>query len=160
MPTRSVAAEPNQHTIVATTTFNAPRDLLFKIMTDPELIPQWWGPRALTTTVDRMEPRSGGSWRYIVNNPKGDDWIFHGVYHVIEAPERIIFTYEYEAEPWHVSMESYRFEDQDGTTKMTVTSLFQSVEDRDNMLQSDWEDGEIESLERLEELLAKSQVSV
>lgn len=155
MSKRSLVAEPNQHSIVATSIFNAPRALVFKVMTDPQAIPQWWGPRNLTTTVDKMEPQSGGSWRYVVSAQNGDEWAFHGVYHAIEAPERIIFTYEYEAEPGHVSLETTMFEDHDGGTKLTTISVFQTIEDRDNMLQSDWQEGEAESMGRLEELLAK-----
>ncbi len=155
MSKRSLGAEPNQHSIVATSIFNAPRELVFKVMTDPDAIPQWWGPRNLTTTVDKMEPQSGGSWRYVVHNQKGNEWAFHGVYHTIEAPVRIVFTYEYEALPGKVSLETTMFEDHDGGTKMTTISVFQSIEDRDSMMQSDMQEGDAESMDRLEELLAK-----
>ncbi len=154
MPKRNLVAEPNQHSIVATCIFNAPRELVFKIMNDPELIPQWWGPRNLTTVVDKMEPHSGGSWRYIVKGQKGDEWIFHGVYHSIEAPLQIIFTYEDEGLPGKVSLETYLFEDHDSGTKMTTISVFQSVEDRDNMMKSGMQEGGDEAMDRLEELLA------
>lgn len=160
MSKRSLVAEPKQHSIVATCIFNAPRELVFKIMTDPETIPQWWGPRNLTTTVDKMEPRSGGSWRYVVSAQNGKEWAFHGVYHAIEAPVRTVFTYEYEGLPGHVSMETAMFEDHDGGTKVTIISVFQTIEDRDNMLQSDWQEGEEESMDRLEELLAKMHAVV
>jgi len=157
MPKRSLVAEPKQHSIVATTIFTAPREIVFKIMTDPETIPLWWGPRSCTTTVDKMDPWSGGSWRYVVNSPKGDEWAFHGVYHTIEAPLRNIFTYEYEGLPGKVSLESTMYEDHDGGTLVTPTSVFQSIEDRDEMMQSDWQEGENEAMDRLEELLAKVQ---
>jgi len=161
MPKRSIVAEPNQHSIVATTVFNAPRELVFSVMTDPEMMPEWWGPCNLTTTVDKMEVWSGGSWRFVVYGEKGKEWAFHGVYHAIEAPERIVFTYEYEDLPGHVSLETTLFEDQDGGTKMTTISVFQSVEDRDGMMESDMNEGDQESMDRLEELLtAKMQVAV
>lgn len=159
MPKRNLVAEPHQHSIVATCIFNAPREHVFKIMTDPETIPQWWGPRSCTTTVDKMEPWSGGNWRFVVNSQKGDEWAFHGVYHAIEAPLRNIFTYEYEGAPGKVSLESTIYEDHDGGTLVTTTSVFQTIEDRDEMMQSDWQEGEEEAMARLEELLAEMRVA-
>src|SRR4051795_7591973 len=131
MSNRSLTAEPNQHSIVATRIFNAPRELVFKVMNDPEAIPEWWGPRNLTTTVDKAEPRSGGSWRYVVRDQKGNEWAFHGVYHSIEAPVQTVSTNEWEGLPGHVSMETVMFEDHDGGTKVTTISVFQTIEDRD-----------------------------
>ena len=158
MPKRSIVAEPNQLSIVSTCIFNAPREIVFKIMTDPETIPQWWGPRSCTTIVDKMEPWSGGSWRYVVSNTKGNEWAFHGVYHTMEAPIRNIFTHEYEGRPGRVSMESTMYEDHDEGTLVTTTSVFQTIEDRDEMMQSDWQEGENEAMDLLEELLAKMRV--
>jgi uncharacterized protein YndB with AHSA1/START domain len=157
MPKRNLVAEPEQHSIVATCIFNAPRELVFKIMTDPELIPQWWGPRSLTTVVDKMEPWSGGSWRYVVSSKNGDEWAFHGVYHTIEAPLWNVFTYEDEGLPGKVSLESTMYEDHEGGTKVTTISVFQSIEDRDNMMESGMQEGGNETMDRLEELLAKLQ---
>jgi uncharacterized protein YndB with AHSA1/START domain len=158
MPKRNLVVVPNQHSIVATCFIDAPRDLVFKVMNDPETIPQWWGPRVLTTVVDKMEPWSGGSWRYVVSNTKGDEWAFHGVYHTIEAPLQTVFTYEYEGLPGKVSLETTKYEDQDGGTLLTTTSIFQSVEDRDDMMASDMQEGSDQTMDRLEELLTKMQV--
>jgi len=158
MPKRNLVAVPNQHSIIATCFINAPRDLVFKVMNDPETIPQWWGPRVLTTVVDKMEPWSGGSWRYVVSNTKGDEWAFHGIYHTIEAPLQTVLTYEYEGLPGKVSLETTTYEEQEGGTLLTTTSVFQSVEDRDDMMQSDMQDGSDQTMDRLEELLTKMQV--
>lgn len=154
MSKRSLVVEPQQHSIIATVQFNAPRDLVFRVMTDPATIPQWWGPRSLTTTVDKMEPWSGGSWRYIVSDPKGNAWIFHGVYHTIEAPVRNIFTYEDEALPGQVSLETTLYEDHEGGTKVTTISVYQSIADRDAMMESGMQEGGDETMVRLAELLA------
>ena len=126
MPKRNLVAIPSQPSLVATCFFNAPRDLVFKVMNDPETIPEWWGPRVLTTVVDKMEPWSGGSWRYVVTNSKGDEWAFHGVYHTIEAPLQTVLTYEYEGLPGKVSLETTLYEDQDGGTLLTTISVFHS----------------------------------
>ena len=89
-----------------------------------------------------MEPWSGGSWRYVVSSQKGDEWRFHGVYHTIEAPLQMIFTYEDEGLPGKVSLETTIYEEHEGGTKVTTISVYQSIEDRDNMVQSDMQEGE------------------
>ena len=155
MPKRNIVAEPGQHSIISTCVFNAPRELVFKLMHDPELIPQWWGPRILTTVVDKMEPRSGGSWRYVVGSEPGNQWFFHGVYHTVEAPVRSIFTYEDESLPGKVSLETTLYEDYEGGTKVTTISVYQTIEDRDNMMDSGMQEGGNETMDRLEELLEK-----
>jgi len=157
MSNRSLVAEPQQHSITATSIFKAPRELVFKVMTDPATIPQWWGPSNLTTTVDRMEPWSGGSWRYVLSDGKGHEWRFHGVYHAIEAPIRNIFTYEDEDLPGKVSLESTVYEEYDGGTKVITTSVFQTIADRDAMMTSGMQEGGAETMDRLGALLARMQ---
>lgn len=146
--------EPGKQEIIMTRTFDAPRDLLFRTMTDPNLIPQWWGPRYLTTTVDEMDPRPGGRWRYVQRDPQGSEHAFHGVYHDVTAPERLVFTFEYEGQPGHVLLETVTLEEVDGRTRLTDQSVFQSVADRDGMVQNGMESGATETMDRLEELAA------
>jgi uncharacterized protein YndB with AHSA1/START domain len=146
--------EPGKQEIVGTRTFDAPRDLVFKTMMDPKLIPQWWGPRAHTTKVDEMEVRPGGRWRYVVRDPDGNEHAFHGFYHAITAPERCVFTFEYEGVPGHVVLETVTLDEVDGKTRMTDQSVFQSVADRDGMVQSGMETGATEMMDRLDELVA------
>jgi uncharacterized protein YndB with AHSA1/START domain len=126
-------------------------------MTDPATIPQWWGPRNLATIVDKMEPWSGGSWRYLVRDSKGKEWRFHGVYHTIAAPDQVVFTYEDEDLPGKVSLETTLYEDHDGGTKVTTISVFQTIADRDAMMASDMQEGGNETMERLAALLAQLQ---
>src|SRR4051794_26599347 len=95
----NVTAEPGKQDIVLTRTFNAPRALVFKAYTDPKLISQWWGPRKYETIVDKMEVKKGGLWRYINRGSDGQEFAFNGVYHEIAAPERLIYTYEFEGMP-------------------------------------------------------------
>jgi uncharacterized protein YndB with AHSA1/START domain len=151
----NLVAEPGNHAIVVTHVFDAPRDLVFKVCADPKHIPQWWGPHNLTTVVDKMEMRPGGLWRYIQHDAEGQEYAFHGVYHQISAPERLVFTFEFEGMPGHVLLETVTFEEQAGKTILTDCSVFQSVADRDGMLSSGMESGATESMERLAELLAK-----
>jgi uncharacterized protein YndB with AHSA1/START domain len=150
-------AEPGKQEIVMTRVFDAPRELVFKACTDPNLIPQWWGPKYLTTTVDRMDVKQGGIWRFIHHDADGNKYAFHGVYHEILSPERLIYTFEFEPVPGHVSLETATFEEHDGKTKLTDRSVFQTIEDRDGMLQSGMEEGAVETWDRLAELLEKMQ---
>ncbi len=150
-----VVAEPGTHEIIMTREFNAPRELVFKVLTDPALIPQWWGPKDYTTTVDKMEVKAGGIWRYVQRGAEGE-FGFHGVYHEIVPNERIVDTFEFEGMPGHVLLETLTLEEHDGKTIVKNSSVFQSVADRDGTLQSGMEEGANESWDRLEELLKTS----
>ncbi|HEX3211837.1 MAG TPA: SRPBCC family protein [Actinomycetota bacterium] len=150
-----VVADPGTHEIVITRSFDAPRDLVFKAFTDPEAVGQWWGLDSTETVVDQLEARPGGRWRFVGREGDGSEYGFHGVYHDLQDPERIVYTFEFEGMPGHVLLETIVFEDQDGRTLMTDTSVFQSVADRDGMLKSGMESGAAESLDRLEAYLAK-----
>ena len=144
---------PSDREIVMERVFNAPRELVFKAYTDPNLIPKWWGPRRYTTTVDKMDVRVGGAWRFVQRDAAGNEYAFNGEYREIAPPDRLSYTFEFEGMPGHVLLETVTFEERDGRTKVTVTSLFASVEDRDGMLESGMEEGANESQERLAELL-------
>ena len=147
--------EPGKQEIVVTRVFDAPRDLVFKACTDPNLIASWWGPRRLTTTIDKMEVKPGGMWRFVQRDIEGHVFAFHGVYHEVTVPERCVQTFEFEGVPGHVAMDTTTFEEVDGKTKLTQQSVFQSVEDRDGMVQSGMQEGASESMDRLAELLAE-----
>ncbi len=151
----NLIAEPGKQEIVITRIFDAPRELVFRAITDPNLIPQWWGPKGLTTVVDRMDVRPGGVWRFAQRDAGGNEFAFHGVYHAIVSPERLVSTFEFEGTPGHVLLETETFEEQDGKTKLTDQNVFQSVEDRDGMLSSGMEDGWAETMDRFADLLAK-----
>lgn len=150
-----VIAEPGKQEIIMTRSFDSPRELVFKAYTDPKLIPQWWGRRNSTTTVDKLEVREGGRWRFVQREADGQEFGFHGVFHAIVAPERIVQTFEFEGVPGHVLLETATFEQRVGKTILTAQSVFQSVEDRDGMVQSGMEEGAGETMDRLEGLLGR-----
>ena len=155
-PTK-ITAEPGKQEIFITREFDAPREMVFKAFTDPKLVVRWLGPRDLTMRLEKFEPRNGGSWRYIHADPSGREYAFHGVNHEVATPERIIGTFEFEGLPekGHVVLETVRFETLPGNrTKITNQSVFQSVADRDGMIQSGMERGVIDSHDRLDEILA------
>ena len=151
----NLIAEPGKQEIIITRVFDAPRERVFKTYTDPDLIPQWWGPKNLTTTVDKMDVRPGGVWRFVQRDADGNEYAFNGVYHQIVPPERLVGTFEFEGVPGHVSLETVTLEDLKGKTKLTEKSVFQTVEDRDGMLKSGMEEGVAETMDRLAELIAK-----
>ena len=144
---------PSDREIVMTRAFDAPRDLVFKAYTDPNVIPQWWGQRDSTTIVDKMDVRPGGLWRFVQQAQDGSELGFRGEFREIVPPERLVYTFEFEGMPGHILVETITFEEQDGTTTLTSTSVFDSIEDRDGMLSSGMEEGVAESLDRLEEYL-------
>jgi uncharacterized protein YndB with AHSA1/START domain len=150
-----IVAEPNTPQFVITREFDAPRDLLFRAYTDPELLVQWLGPRALTMTIDRLEARDGGTWRFIHRDADGNEFGFHGVHHGTPSPDNgIVRTFEFEGFPGYVSLETLTFEERGHKTVARTNVVFQSVEARDGHLQSGMEGGFNESMERLDELLA------
>ncbi len=153
-----VMAEPGRQELFIVREFDAPRELLFKAHTDPNLFAQWIGPRRYTTKMETFEARAGGSWRMIQRDKDGSQYGFHGVYHEVTPLERIIWTFEFEGLPetGHVSLETVVFEElPGGRTKVTSQAVYRSVADRDGMVQSGMEEGVNEGYERLDELLQK-----
>ncbi len=147
--------EPGKQEVIMTREFDAPRELVWKVYMDPDLLAQWWGPRSLTTEVEKMEVRPGGQWRFLQRDIDGNEYAFHGVYHETRFPERIVDTFEFEGMPGHVVLETTTLEEHDGKTRLTTQSVFQSVEDRDGMVQSGMQDGASESMDRLMNILVK-----
>ena len=147
-------SKPSDREIAMTRVFDAPRELVFEAYTDPKHIPHWWGLRDHTTIVDTMDVRPGGLWRYVQRAPDGTEFAFNGEYREVEPPARLVSTFEFEGMPGHVVVDTATFDEVDGKTTLTVTSLFQSVADRDGMLESGMEAGANESWDRLAELLS------
>jgi uncharacterized protein YndB with AHSA1/START domain len=149
-----VVAEPGKHEIRMTREFNAPRELVFNAYTNPALMAKWWGPATVTVIIDKMDVRRGGLWRFVQREPDGSEYAFHGVYHQVIAPERLVNTFEFEGLPGHVALETLVFEDIEGGTRIVNSSIYQSIADRDGMVQSGMEVGAAESWDRFEALLA------
>jgi uncharacterized protein YndB with AHSA1/START domain len=150
---------PGEREIRIERVFDAPRDRVFAVYTDPALIPEWWGPRETTTIVDEMDVRAGGRWRFIVRDAGGTETAFRGAYREVTPPERIVQTFEWEPMAGHVSVETATFEDLGDRTKVTTVSLFHTPHERDGMLASGMEGGLNETYARLDELLAKLAAS-
>ena len=153
----TVTAEPGRQEVIITREFDAPRELVYKAHIDPDLYVQWLGPRGYEMILDTFEPHNGGRYRYIHKDQNGNEFAFHGVFHEM-SEERMIQTFEFEGlpEPGHVTLDTMRLESLPGNrTRITIQSLFQSVADRDGMVQAGMEHGMREGYERLDEVLAK-----
>jgi uncharacterized protein YndB with AHSA1/START domain len=156
MAKTEIEVVPGKQEIVMTRVFGATRELLFKAFAVPQLFAKWWGPRRLTNDIDRMDVRPGGSWRVVQRDDAGHEFAFHGVYHDVVSPQRMVQTFEFEGAPGHVLLQTATFEEVEAGTMLTLKSIFESVEDRDAMVQAGMESGARDSMERLAELLAGS----
>ena len=146
-------AKSGERAIVITREIDASRELVFRALTDPALIPQWWGPAGYATTVERLELRPGGAWRFVQQGPDGQH-AFGGTFREILPPQRVVMTFEWEGLPGHISVNTMVLEERGGRTFLTATSSFDTSEDRDGMWASDMASGARESYDRLDALLA------
>lgn len=148
---------PSDREIVMTRVFDAPRELVFEAVTKPEHLKEWWGPRGFTLPVCEIDFRPGGAYRFVSADADGNEYAFRGEYREIAPPERIVWTFEFEGAPGMVSVDTLTLAEEDGSTTLTSTSVFDSIEQRDAMLQSGMETGAAESYDRLAELLERMQ---
>lgn len=149
-----IEADPALPTIVITREFDAAPDRVFRAYTDPDLVVQWLGPRRLTMRIETYDARSGGAYRYTHLEDDGTEYGFRGVFHEVRPAERIVQTFAYDGFPDSVSLETAVFEDLGGRTRVTTTSVMESLEARDAIIKSGMQDGVRQGHERLDELLA------
>jgi uncharacterized protein YndB with AHSA1/START domain len=155
MPKTEYVIEPGRQELTSTTILDAPRELVFKAYTDPELFAKWWGPRRYENKILKYDSRTGGEWHVVQQGKDGSEHGFRGVNHEVLAPERICQTFEYLGVPGHVALQTATFEPLGNKTRIVAHIVFQSVMDRDGMVASGMQEGADESMERLAELLAK-----
>jgi uncharacterized protein YndB with AHSA1/START domain len=150
----AIVTTPSEREIRIERVFNASRERVWKALTDPALVAQWWG-RGNHLDIERMELRRGGHWRFVENGPDGSHG-FEGRYREVTPPERIVQTFEWDGMPGHVAVESMTLEDiGDGRTRIVTVSLFHTREERDGMLQSGMEQGLEQSYTALDQVLAR-----
>jgi len=140
--------------VVIERVFNAPKELIWKVISDPNMIPKWWGPAQFETVVEKMDFRVGGQWRFIHKNGT-QEYAFHGVYKEIVPLEKVTDTFNFEPiGPGHEMVETMTLADLgDGTTKVTTVSKFQNIADLEGMVGSDMESGARQTWERLAKLV-------
>jgi uncharacterized protein YndB with AHSA1/START domain len=136
-------------------TFDAPRETVWKALTDPQLIPRWWGKHGTTTTVVEMDVRPGGKWRYISSAPDRDDVTFYGEYLEVTPPTGYKWTFMFDVEgvgPMG-GPETHILEEVGGKTKITSIGHMGSVEALEGALSTGMAEGAIETWDRLDALV-------
>jgi uncharacterized protein YndB with AHSA1/START domain len=152
-PARAVLSTPSDREFRLERIFNAKRERVWKAMTDPEIIPQWWG-RGNKLVIERFEFVRGGHWRFVEHSDHGEHG-FEGRYREIVPIERIVTSFEWDGMPAHVLIDTMTLEQlADGRTKLVSTSLFHTAAERDGMMQSGMEEGANQSYEALERVLS------
>ncbi len=141
--------------------FDAPRELIWKVITDPARVTFWWGPHGHSATVEEMDVRVGGRWRWIGHSPDGFDAPFKGEYLEVAAPERYVRTEIFDVPPFNedpngAAIETMTLEDLgDGRTRMVSRSRFPSVESLEGALGTGMIGGALQSWDRLAAEFAK-----
>ena len=152
----TITADPDVPLVRIVREFDAPIDKVFRAHADPELVVQWMGPRAVTMRVQSWDFRTGGSYTYGVIDSDGNPQSFRGCFHEVRPGTTIIQTFTWEGMPDGVALERLDLEDiGGGRTRLTSTSLVDSMEGRDMMMMSGMDVGIREGYEKLDELLAR-----
>jgi uncharacterized protein YndB with AHSA1/START domain len=144
---------PTDQEILITREFNAPRHLVYRAWTTPELVKRWWAGHQGEMTLAEIDLRVGGRWRYVMIADGGFEVAFHGEFLEIVPNERIVTTQVYEAMPeGEPALNIVTFTEVDGRTTLTLLARLTSKEDRDMVLDSGMEVGMQEQMDRLEQL--------
>ena len=154
-PGSAIVTTPSDREILITRAFDAPADRVFDAWTTPEQVRQWWGSEEAPLVVCEIDLKVGGAWRYVVGYPEGKELAWHGTYHEIERPGRLVYTEVWEPFPDAESMNTMTLTEQDGTTTLSVTVLHASKENRDGHLDSGMETGMQLVLDQLEGLVRR-----
>jgi uncharacterized protein YndB with AHSA1/START domain len=146
---------PTDEQILITREFDAPKRLVYKAWTTPELVKRWWSGQRGEVTLVEMDLRVGGAWRYVMVANGGFEVAFHGEYHEIVPNERIVSTEVFEGIPdaeEHAALNTLTLTEVDGRTTMEVLVQHRSKEDRDAHVGSGMEVGMQEAMDALEQV--------
>lgn len=156
-PGTSAASNTSEREIYESRLLDAPRELVWKVFTEPHHISNFWGPVGFTTTTSKMDLRPGGVWEHVMHGPDGTDYQNTTVYVEVVKPERMVYD--------HISYPVFRttvlFEKVGEKTQLSMRMVFESAEFRDSVAkQFGAVEGLIQTLNRLGEHLAKTAVVV
>jgi len=145
---------PTDEQIVITREFDAPKYLVYKAYTTPELVKRWWSGERGEVTLAEIDLRVGGAWRYVMVTENGFEVAFHGEYHELVPDERIVSTeiYEMPGGDSPPTVNTATFEEADGRTTLTIVVQCPSKELRDTIIDSGMEGGLQEAFDRLEQV--------
>ena len=139
--------------------FDAPRELVWAVMTDPAQVTNWWGPRGHTATVETMDLRPGGAWRWIAHTPDGRDVPFKGEYLEVDPPARLVYTEIFDVAPFNegpnaAAVNTVTYEDLGGKTRVVARGRYATVETLESALATGMIRGALEAYDRLAEIIA------
>jgi uncharacterized protein YndB with AHSA1/START domain len=140
----TIVTKPSELEIRIERMFDAPRDHVFSVWTDPQLIPGWWGD---STVVEEMDVRPGGAWRF-----RTAFGVVEGEYREVDAPERLVQTFQNH-------LQTLEFEDLGDRTKLTQTMRFATTEERDTTMQYGVEEGAKGGFARVDAVLERLRVA-
>jgi uncharacterized protein YndB with AHSA1/START domain len=143
---------PTDEQILITREFNAPRHLVWKAWTTPELVKRWWHANRGEVTVAEIDLRVGGTWRYVSVTPDGLEVAFHGEYLEIVPDERLVSTEVYEGYPDAQAVDTLTLTEANGRTTLTVLVQHSSTEHRNAHIESGMEPGMQDALDLLEQV--------
>ena len=150
----STLTMPSDREIRVERYFDAPRDLVWRALTEPGLLAQWWG-RGNKLDIERLEVERGGHWRFVEHHGGGSDG-FEGRFAEGERPERLVQTFEWDGMPGHVALNTTTLEAVGpDRTRLVTDSLFLTTADRDGMVESGMKTGLDQSYEALDAVLAR-----
>jgi uncharacterized protein YndB with AHSA1/START domain len=148
----AVVTLPTDTQILITREFTAPRQLVYKAWTTPELIKQWWSAKRGEVTVAEVDLRVGGRWRYVMVADRGFEVAFHGEYRELIKNERIVSTEVFEGMPEAEAVDTMTFTEVDGRTTVTILVQHTTREHRDAHINSGMEGGLQDALDLLEQV--------
>jgi len=143
---------PTDEQILITREFDAPKHLVYKAWTTPELVRRWWSAKRGEVTVAEIDLRVGGTWRYAMIADGGFEVAFHGEYREIVPNERIVSTEVYEGMPEGEALDTLTLTEVDGRTTLSILVQHTSKEHRDAHIASGMEDGLQDALDLLEQV--------
>ena len=153
---RDEASSTAGREITVTRIIDAPRETVFEMWTNPKHIAEWWGPQGFTNTIEQMDVRPGGVWRFVMHGPNGVDHQNEIVYREVVRPERLVYSHL--SEP-HFDV-TVNFGEEGDKTKLALRMVFESAELRDKVAQEFRAlEGVNQTIDRLEELVKTNRKS-
>jgi uncharacterized protein YndB with AHSA1/START domain len=154
-----MSTDTSNRELVMSRLFNAPRDLVFEVWTNPKHVIHWWGPNGFTNTIHEMDVRPGGKWRFIMHGPDGVDYPNRIVFEQVVKPALLVFEHgaDQDDDPgsFHVTV---TFVEVGKKTEVTMKMVFKSKEEKDMVVEKYGAiEGNKQTMNRLEEYLTKMQ---
>jgi uncharacterized protein YndB with AHSA1/START domain len=152
---RAVVSLPSDEQLLVTREFDAPRALVFRAWTTPELIARWWTAGRGEVVSIEVDLRPGGRWRYVMTATAGFEVAFHGEYHDVVPDQRIVSTEVFEGAPDVEALSTTTFHEADGRTTVAILVQHGNRANRDMHLNAGMLDGLQDALDLVEDLLTE-----